>query len=65
MSSLFDKDSDLNADSLGGRVCYELDALGNVTLQAIVASLQELLLVVVDVANNVNGLLGTTGLRRS
>lgn len=42
---------------LGGRVGDELNTLGDVTLEAIVASLEELLLVLVGRANGVVGLL--------
>lgn len=45
----------------GRRVLGELDALGDVALQAVVASLEQLLLVVVGAADDVNGLLGTAG----
>jgi len=45
----------------GRRVLGELDALGDVALQAVVASLEQLLLVVVGAADNVNGLLRTAG----
>src|SRR5690349_936982 len=41
------------------RVLGELDALGDVALQAVVASLEQLLLVVVGTADDVDGLLGT------
>ena len=45
----------------GRRVLGELDALGDVALQAVVASLEQLLLVLVGAADDVNGLLGTAG----
>jgi hypothetical protein len=45
----------------GRRVLGELDALGDVALQAVVASLEKLLLVVVGTADNVDSLLGTAG----
>ena len=46
---------------LGRRVLGELDALGDVALQAVVASLKQLLLVVVGAADDIDGLLGTAG----
>jgi hypothetical protein len=51
----------IREDSLGGRVVDKLDALGDVTLEAIVACLEELLLVVICAADNVDGLLGAVG----
>jgi hypothetical protein len=48
--------------SLGRRVLDELDALADVTLQAIVAGLKKLLLLVVGAADNIDSLLGTVGL---
>lgn len=47
---------------LGGWVLDELDALGNVSFQAVIASLEELLLMFIGAADNVNGLLGAAGL---
>ena len=46
---------------LSGRVLGELDALRDVALQAVVASLEQLLLVVVGAADDIDGLLGTAG----
>lgn len=46
---------------LGGRVGDELNTLGDVALEALVASLEELLLVLVGRANGVVGLLCTLG----
>jgi hypothetical protein len=46
---------------LGRRVLGEVDALGDVAFQAVVASLEQLLLVVVDAADDVDGLLSTAG----
>jgi hypothetical protein len=40
----------------------EFDALGDVALEAIVTSLEKLLLVIVGAADDVNRLLGTVGL---
>jgi hypothetical protein len=48
-------------DLLGRRVLGELNALGNVALEAVVAGLEELLLVVVGAADDIDGLLGTAG----
>ena len=42
----------------------ELDALADVALQAVVAGLEKLLLCIVGAANDINGLLGTSGLSR-
>jgi hypothetical protein len=50
------------ADLLGRGVLDELNTLGNVALEAVVASLEQLLLVLVGAADNINGPLGTTGL---
>lgn len=48
--------------SLFGRgILGELNALGDVALQAVVASLEQLLLVLVGAADNVNSLLGSAG----
>lgn len=63
--SVKSKDKQILVNLLGGRVRDELNTLGDVTLEAIVAGLKELLLVVVDAADNVNGLLGTAGLSHS
>lgn len=49
-------------DSLLRRVENELSTLGDVALETAVASLEELLLVVIGLADDVNGLLGTRGL---
>lgn len=46
---------------LGGRVLGELNALGDVALEAIVAGLEKLLLVVIGTADDIDSLLGTTG----
>jgi hypothetical protein len=43
----------------------EFDALGDVALEAVVTSLEKLILVVVSAADNVNSLLGTVGLYKS
>tara|TARA_R110002003_G_scaffold48_30_gene4210 strand:+ start:14035 stop:14355 length:321 start_codon:yes stop_codon:yes gene_type:complete len=47
---------------LGRRILDKLDTLGDVALETVVACLEELLLVVVDAADNVNRFLGTVGL---
>jgi hypothetical protein len=49
-------------DSLLGRVQDELDTLGDVALEIRVASLEELLLVFVGAADDIDGLLSTAGL---
>ena len=49
-------------DSLRRGVLDELDTLGDVALEALVAGLEQLLLVVVCAADNVDRLLGTVGL---
>lgn len=49
-------------DLLGGRVRNEFDALGDVAVEAVVAGLEKLLLMVVGAADHVDGLLGTRGL---
>lgn len=51
----------LRVDSLGGRVGDELNTLGDVALQTVVAGLEQLLLVVVCAADNVDRLLCTAG----
>jgi hypothetical protein len=48
-------------DLLLRRVLGELDTLRDVTLKAVIASLEELLLVVVGAADNIDRLLGTAG----
>jgi len=48
--------------SLWRWVLDELDTLADVTLEASIASLEELLLVCVGLADNVLGLLGAVGL---
>jgi hypothetical protein len=53
--------SGTRVDSLGRRVRDELDALGDVTTEALVAGLEELLLLLVGAANDVDSLLGTAG----
>lgn len=53
--------TDIRVHSLSGRVGDELDALADVALQAVVAGLEKLLLLVVGAADNVDGLLGTVG----
>ena len=60
--SLQSSGTDIRVYSLGGRVRDELDALADVAIQAVVAGLEKLLLCIVGAADNVNGLLGTTGL---
>ena len=47
---------------LGGRVRDELDTLADVALQALVAGLEKLLLVLVCAADDIDGLFGTVGL---
>ena len=49
-------------DLFGGRALDEFDTLGNVALEAFVASLEELLLMVVGTADDVDGLFGAVGL---
>ena len=51
--------TDIRVRSLSGRVRDEFDALADVALQAIVAGLEKLLLLVIGAADNVDGLLGT------
>ena len=51
------------ANLLGRGVLDELNALGDVALEAVVGGLEQLLLVVVSTADNVNRLLGTVGLK--
>jgi hypothetical protein len=62
--SLQSSGTDIRVYSLGGRVRDELDALADVALQAVVAGLEKLLLCIVGAANDINGLLGTSGLSR-
>jgi hypothetical protein len=45
-----------------GRLVRKLNTLRDVALQVLVAGLEKLLLVVVGLADNVNGLLSTVGL---
>lgn len=45
-------------------VMGKVDAFGNVALEAGVASLEKLLLVVVGAADNVDSLLSSSGLRK-
>lgn len=53
-------------DLLGGRrVLDEFNALGDVALETLVASLKQLLLMVISAADNINGLLSTGGLIHS
>lgn len=47
---------------LRGRVLDKFDALGDVALEAVIASLEELLLVVVGAADDVDSLLSTAWL---
>lgn len=51
-----------NVFLLRRRVLDELNTLGDVALEAVVAGLKQLLLVVVRAADNVDGLLGTVRL---
>lgn len=57
--------SSINIDSLSRWVVDKLNALGNVALKTLVTSLEELLLVVIDTANDVDRLLGSVGLCQS
>jgi hypothetical protein len=54
--------TEIRIRSLGRRVLDELDALADVTLQAVVAGLEKLLLLVVGAADNIDSLFGTVGL---
>lgn len=49
--------------SLGGRVDDELDTLVDVGLQALERNVEQLLLVIVGLANNVDNFLGAIGLQ--
>ena len=54
---------EVDVNSLLRWVLNELDALGNVALQPGVSGLEELLLVVVGAADDIDGFLGTAGLQ--
>jgi hypothetical protein len=52
----------INADLLLGRILGKLNTLADIALEAIVASLEQLLLVVIGATDDVNRLLRTAGL---
>lgn len=60
--SIFRDATDQNGDVLLRRVLSKLNTLGDVALEAIVAGLEQLLLVLVGAADDVNRLLRTAGL---